>query len=752
MNLFVKSKSGEIDRRIDDCEKIVDALAEQEENHEDSGFNTRARQSRLFRLHQEINKLSRDIQSLARFVGVQRTGFRKLLKKYKKWSGSGKLDKKFKPILEAQDSFVFEDFTSKFLELSLLYEVLRQAKFTSVRQQTPVDISHNSLTKFDCDLVTSITNHAIFWIHPDNFVELQVFLLKGLSLYQTEVPKLRNVHSQLQLTRHSSTNNISSLSKPASSVAPGSVDDQGLNPVYTRVLFLDGPNFRYAHSGKEPGQVHYVDEEEQSVGYVFCAPVGGLRHFTAMNLNSEQFEMIQHGQAKSIEDNDNNSRLALGWINKTNAAPVSEEYCKRTRFISAPDDKAGTIWAALDRGIVLQDRRRPDGEVSEFPYSVLDIRWTHNSTPAIIHELQRSHLVYEMPGFSTYAHSVALFNQEALQNKPSWIHLLEDETDIRKTPVARPSLSKRASAHSLRRGSQRLSASAASEPEPYNHGILLNDKTNRRHHHVSHMSSGSTTSLLTSDDGQTTEAVSPHSQIMTNLPSDKAFGRGRNTNTQRGGNKLEFRYWNEFDNPEEGDDFGAFLINEEDHDGFFSDSNVDAIVDFSSKLFHKLGKIKNVFAFEKQGERSPLLSGDEDEDADDNIPEVGSRSPRFQPRNSRYSTATYDTDINEDDYQYDVVEKRDRVLTAIYSACFVFSVLTTAILFGVILGEDMTQVTIATFAFTIIGLMFALGIGILGMCFYMLREAPGWAHQTLVFTSFFSIVCFTVGGICWILS
>jgi SPX domain protein involved in polyphosphate accumulation len=56
VNLFVKSKSGEIDRRIDDCEKIVDALAEQEECSTGPAFNSKARQGKLFRLHQAITR------------------------------------------------------------------------------------------------------------------------------------------------------------------------------------------------------------------------------------------------------------------------------------------------------------------------------------------------------------------------------------------------------------------------------------------------------------------------------------------------------------------------------------------------------------------------------------------------------------------------------------------------------------------------------------------------------------------------
>ena len=52
-----------------------------------------------------------EIQSLSRFVGAQRLAFQKLLKKYRKWTGSSELGNRFrKEILDRRTSFSKTDF------------------------------------------------------------------------------------------------------------------------------------------------------------------------------------------------------------------------------------------------------------------------------------------------------------------------------------------------------------------------------------------------------------------------------------------------------------------------------------------------------------------------------------------------------------------------------------------------------------------------------------------------------------------
>ena len=51
-----------------------------------------ARLERFGKLENDVLKAGDEVRSLARFTSTQRTAFRKLLKKYKKWTGSAELE------------------------------------------------------------------------------------------------------------------------------------------------------------------------------------------------------------------------------------------------------------------------------------------------------------------------------------------------------------------------------------------------------------------------------------------------------------------------------------------------------------------------------------------------------------------------------------------------------------------------------------------------------------------------------------
>ncbi|KAH0555773.1 hypothetical protein GP486_006283 [Trichoglossum hirsutum] len=86
IDLFVASKSGEISRRL--------------------VLRARPNKSAITNAVHGITRAGEEIQSLSRFIGAQRLAFQKLLKKYKKWTGSPNLGKRFRQeILSQPTSF-----------------------------------------------------------------------------------------------------------------------------------------------------------------------------------------------------------------------------------------------------------------------------------------------------------------------------------------------------------------------------------------------------------------------------------------------------------------------------------------------------------------------------------------------------------------------------------------------------------------------------------------------------------------------
>ena len=180
-------------------------------------------------------------------------------------------------------------------------------------------------------------------------------------------------------------------------------------------------------------------------------------------------------------------------------------------------------------------------------------------------------------------------------------------------------------------------------------------------------------------------------------------------------------------------------------------------------ILNKAISIKQKFVGFFQGHKFPTQKRglttihEEDEDSLDDDEEEedtefeGYYSPRFK---SRYHSGGVDDEESTDYFSVQrhsaALEQRNSVLSALYSICFFLSVLIVCILFGVLLGEDMNAITMGTYIFIIAGFFVALAISVLAMGLFLMRsDMPVWWHQTIVFATFFSIICFGVGGIAW---
>ncbi|KAI1750839.1 hypothetical protein F4782DRAFT_236247 [Xylaria castorea] len=129
VGLFVTSKADEISRRL----RHLSGLAHQLmlKCADTRGLSTK-RQRRFAKYQTQIEECGQDIQALGRFVDAQVTAFRKILKKYKKWTGSTTLGSRFKDnVLGNPKSFTHYNFAP----LRLQYRELR----TTLDAASPLD-------------------------------------------------------------------------------------------------------------------------------------------------------------------------------------------------------------------------------------------------------------------------------------------------------------------------------------------------------------------------------------------------------------------------------------------------------------------------------------------------------------------------------------------------------------------------------------------------------------------------------------
>ncbi|KAM0557150.1 hypothetical protein ACHAPJ_005413 [Fusarium lateritium] len=110
LHLFVSSKADEISRRLDYLAKNISRWASKQDQVADS--SAIKHQRRFTKYERELVHCGSDIQALERFVKAQTVAFRKITKKYKKWTGSTTLATRlYENILSDPKSFTRRDFS-----------------------------------------------------------------------------------------------------------------------------------------------------------------------------------------------------------------------------------------------------------------------------------------------------------------------------------------------------------------------------------------------------------------------------------------------------------------------------------------------------------------------------------------------------------------------------------------------------------------------------------------------------------------
>ncbi|RPB07035.1 hypothetical protein P167DRAFT_579693 [Morchella conica CCBAS932] len=623
IDLFVKSKAGEIDRRIVRCNKQVAPLRRRDPT---DGFTSR-KASRYAKVEQEVERVSYEIQSLSRFVNVQHTGFIKLLKKYKKWTGSSHLTTRFLPILESPTSFHKIDFEKNVLDLSDLLIVVRSgfdsfklAALTGQYNRSPKEttfkdsqscdngnshtITSESQAYIDTVLAMSASSggnggKATFWVHYDHLIEVQVLLMKYLTL---------------QTTSPSSSIPSTPLAHRDSWLGPVGKDDE------VGVVVLDDlDSFSDVQSTatiaevnkaglRTAGQIRWCSRDSEAVVVVSDASstilngndahsgetlevkmkrkhVQGLLEMVSPGSDS-YFELADAGEAPKLKE-------IKGWFARhKNVAPLVKILTKRTRFADTPD--GSPVWALLDwdirmfkitkgmqwmndPGVDDLGRGLRNGTTMKFPHAVLEVQWEGEEMPGLVRELETSHMVENVRGFSLDVHAVAELYRPKKMTAPFWVSALQK--DIRKTPIHTPRHSRRSSAHLI---------------------FAPNSKA---------ASVGGSTAAHDFTDGFDSSATAYESGSGTGYRNGRKYNR-----TKSGLSEIESiggeRYWSEFNDATDNEEEPYTIIvsrKASSDDGFDDD---DTLGEFIKKGFVSTGiKIQRFFirSPETRAERRPLL-------------------------------------------------------------------------------------------------------------------------------------------------
>jgi hypothetical protein len=111
VDLFISSKADEIDRRLTHLSRTIEKWLGKQPAEPTTSQNLRFHR-RFARYERDLLQCGDDIHALTRFANAQVVAFRKILKKYKKWTGSTTLGSRFVDnVLREPKSFTRRDFS-----------------------------------------------------------------------------------------------------------------------------------------------------------------------------------------------------------------------------------------------------------------------------------------------------------------------------------------------------------------------------------------------------------------------------------------------------------------------------------------------------------------------------------------------------------------------------------------------------------------------------------------------------------------
>ncbi|KAG0337297.1 vacuolar transporter chaperone [Podila humilis] len=186
---FQSLKLGEVLRRTDHCEHTI-------EQHQSSSAKASERKLTLSSFvvtESEINKITQDVQDLARYQRLNYTAFLKILKKHDRRTGYI-LRSRFMNNWLNRQPFHKESFAPLVNRLSTLYNIVRTGNVPEVSKARSIDSSEEEEEELE-QHPGYVPKKTAYWVHPDSVMDLKMLILKYLPLVVYEpTPALSSSH------------------------------------------------------------------------------------------------------------------------------------------------------------------------------------------------------------------------------------------------------------------------------------------------------------------------------------------------------------------------------------------------------------------------------------------------------------------------------------------------------------------------------------------------------------------------------
>ncbi|KAK4055060.1 vacuolar transporter chaperone [Microbotryomycetes sp. JL221] len=466
---FQESKTAELTKKISEYEEEVKHLIQQADEASSSTSNTSSHlndaddsdasdetddefEDRFVELEEDLAQIVADVHDLGHFTQLNLTGFHKITKKHDKRTGFTLKGEFMRNYLEKRP-FYKENYDLLIVQLSRLYNLVRT-------RGHPV-VGDSSAGGSQSAFVRQTTK---YWVHPDNYVQLKLVILKHLPIlvFNPDKPfeKEDAAISSIYFDNENLDLYMGRLEKTEGAEA---IRLRWYGGMGTKTIFVERKTHREDWTGEKSVKARFPIKEEQVNDY--------LNGKLTMDATFEQLRKKGKKSDKEVDSMVKLAREVQAAIRIKKLRPVMRTFYNRTAF-QLPGDarvrisfdtqlslvrednwdgevRAGDNWRRTDIGIDWPFPQLKDSDKELFPYGVLEVKLQTQmgqEPPEWVRELVSSHLVEAVPKFSKFIHGCATLMPNRVDLVPFWLPQME--TDIRKPATRKAQIQRPAHSHS----------------------------------------------------------------------------------------------------------------------------------------------------------------------------------------------------------------------------------------------------------------------------------------------------------------
>lgn len=468
---FQTLKLGEIQRRTEHCERTI-----QQHQLPSGKSSERLTLSSFVETESEINKVTQDLQDLARFQRLNYTAILKIVKKHDKHTGYT-LRAHFMNEQLNNHPFHKENFAVLVRRLSCLFNIVRTGTAPTVTKAQSIDSEEEEELERHPGCIPKKT---AFWVHPDCIMDLKMLILKYLPLVVYEPTPTLN-------SSHESGSQMGSYLASESPVSTIYLDNQDFDLYMGQLENRErSETVRLRWYGSEQKQM-WVEHQRRTLQsntgmsssstgvptshddelvvsrhrfQIKSKYVPKLVQGTA-DLNKPVEQLRRSGQKtkQEIQHFEESTLTVQSRIKKRGLQPVVQTFFNRTAF-QVPGDARVRI--TIDTNVVMVREKRIESselydrpwqptdlsadnypfshvreqDIVRFPYAILQIRTLtepQEEVPSWVDHIAQSHLLEMVPNFVKDLHGIATLYDSRVGLLPFW--LSDMDRDIRKSAV-----------------------------------------------------------------------------------------------------------------------------------------------------------------------------------------------------------------------------------------------------------------------------------------------------------------------------